>query len=55
MSNVEYPIFKPVRFKRFKESIWERGFIQENEDNTKLVVNTERKPVLFVQVKNGWF
>lgn len=55
MSNIEYPIFKLVRFKRFKESKWERGFIQENKDTTKFVVNTERKPVLFVQVKNGWF
>lgn len=55
MSNIEYPIFKPVRFKRFKESKWERGFVQENEDNTKLVVDNKRKPVLFIDIKNGWF
>lgn len=55
MSNIEYPIFKPIRFKRFKEGLWEMGFIQENEYNTKLVVDTKRKPVLFIQVKDGWF
>ena len=55
MSNAEYPVFKLIQFKRFSEGPWEKGFVQVNKDNTKLVVNTERKPVLFVQVKNGWF
>ncbi|CUP75181.1 hypothetical protein [Clostridium baratii] len=55
MSNIEYPIFKPIRFKRFKEGNWENGFIRENEDTSKLIVDSKLKPVLFVQVKNGWF